>query len=421
VKKDPTHIKDLKHDPENAREHTPRNIGMIVDALHEVGAARSIVIDEKNQILAGNGTIDAAGQAGITKLRIIEADGNEIIAVRRKGLSKEQKRRLALYDNRAGELATWTAEELKKFKDSGTNLSAFFSDDELSTIFARMRTGGKTDPDAVPAQRETDIKPGDMFALGEHRLLCGDSLDLAHVSRLMDGKKAMLCFSSPPYWVGKSYEKQSSIQEVLAFIEQAATAIAFAVTKDGGRIALNVSTARAQAIDEKAEPETLFSLAWWQDALREKSWLMRHCRLWVKSGQMAAPSVGAKSDVVDQHWETVATFLPTFYCPSGPKRGQQKIKLKWAQQGVWDDIHGEANNAEHEAAFPVELPLRYLKLYTVDGAGEIIFEPFCGTGTTIIAAEQTERPCYAIELEPVYVQQAIDRWELFTGRHALKL
>lgn len=102
-----THIKDLVSDSANARRHTPRNIGVIAESLQTVGAARSIVIDEQNVILAGNGVIDAAGEVGITRLRVIEADGNEIIAVRRSGLTKKQKTQLALADNRANELSGW--------------------------------------------------------------------------------------------------------------------------------------------------------------------------------------------------------------------------------------------------------------------------------------------------------------------------
>src|SRR5687767_5061434 len=101
------HVSDLVPDPNNRRKHNPRNIGMVVDALHQVGAARSIVIDEDNVILAGNGVTEAAAEAGITKVRVVEAAGDELIAVRRSGLTPEQKRALAIFDNRTAELAEW--------------------------------------------------------------------------------------------------------------------------------------------------------------------------------------------------------------------------------------------------------------------------------------------------------------------------
>jgi len=130
----PKHIKDLIPDPQNARKHNPRNIGMIEKSLHDVGAARSIVIDENNVILAGNGVIEAAAAAGIENVRVIEATGNEIIAVKRSGLTDEQKKKLALFDNRTGELAEWNIDVLKAINIE-IPLDDMFSEKELNKIF----------------------------------------------------------------------------------------------------------------------------------------------------------------------------------------------------------------------------------------------------------------------------------------------
>jgi len=130
----PVHIKDLQPDPKNRRSHNSRNIGMVSDALRAVGAARSIVIDEDNIILAGNGVTDACAEAGITRLRIIEADGNELIAVRRSGLTEAQKRALALYDNRTSELATWNVEQLAADVKDGLDFAPFFFENELQEL-----------------------------------------------------------------------------------------------------------------------------------------------------------------------------------------------------------------------------------------------------------------------------------------------
>jgi hypothetical protein len=128
------HLRDLTPDRSNRRDHNPRNVGMIADALHAVGAARSIVIDEDGVVLAGNATIEAAADAGIEHVRIIEASGHELIAVRRRGLTAEQKRVLALADNRAAELATWNLDQLRADADAGLDLSAFFAPAELADL-----------------------------------------------------------------------------------------------------------------------------------------------------------------------------------------------------------------------------------------------------------------------------------------------
>jgi 16S rRNA G966 N2-methylase RsmD len=142
-------LRDLKPDPQNARKHTPRNVAMVVDALQEVGAARSIVIDEKGVVLAGNATIKAAGKAGLARVRVVDSDGDEIVAVRRTNLTERQKKRLALYDNRAAELAEWDSDVLSKLlKDDADTLAGLWREDELKTLlesddFAEDETEGK--------------------------------------------------------------------------------------------------------------------------------------------------------------------------------------------------------------------------------------------------------------------------------------
>ena len=108
------HLRDLQADPANLRLHTPRGQGTLEDALKDVGAARSIVVDEDHVVMAGNGVVDAAANAGIERVKFVEADGNEIVAVVRRGLTPEQKKRLAIYDNRTGELSSWDYEGLSK-------------------------------------------------------------------------------------------------------------------------------------------------------------------------------------------------------------------------------------------------------------------------------------------------------------------
>ena len=128
-----TSIKDLKSDHKNARKRTDRSAELIKESLQRYGAARSIVIDEDNRILAGNGTIEGAKEAGIDRIRVIETDGDEVIAVRRTGLTEEQKVGLALADNRTADLSEWDQEMLNRLGEQH-DISLFFSQDDLDDI-----------------------------------------------------------------------------------------------------------------------------------------------------------------------------------------------------------------------------------------------------------------------------------------------
>ncbi len=144
-------LTSLTPDPRNARCHDERNLSVIEQALREVGAARSVVVDETGTVLAGNATVEAANRAGIGRVRVIDADGTELVAVRRTGRTAEQKRRLALSDNRAAELAEWDTEVLASIAEE-TDLSALWEREELTDLLGIeppvVELAG--DPNAVP-------------------------------------------------------------------------------------------------------------------------------------------------------------------------------------------------------------------------------------------------------------------------------
>ena len=200
--------------------------------------------------------------------------------------------------------------------------------------------------------------------------MCCDSTDSDSVAKLMNGEKAELCFTSPPYWVGKDYEYQNTEKEIDEFITNIANVICLNTNVDFGRIVINTGTASINRIDKKRKVEILPLIDKWQKSLKQHGWLMRHLRIWAKRGQLPA-SISPKTDVIDQHNEYIAEFenefnqIPTFWNNAGEQRGQERIGTKWAQQGLWDDVNGEMSaGGKHIAAFPVEIPSRNIQLYT---------------------------------------------------------
>lgn len=149
-------ISSLKQDPKNARKRTAQSKHLIQESLNRYGAARSIVIDETDRILAGNGTIEGAKAAGISKLRIIETDGNEIIAVRRTGLSEHEKVGLALADNRTSDLSEWDAEMLHNLSQE-QDIAPWFSDDDIAELLGKTDDFDPNDPTTDQSNKITDV------------------------------------------------------------------------------------------------------------------------------------------------------------------------------------------------------------------------------------------------------------------------
>ncbi len=184
-------LADLKPDQKNARKHNPRNVGMIERALGEVGAARSIVVDEDGVILAGNATVEAAANAGIERVQVVDADGETLIAVRRSGLTDDQKRKLALYDNRTAELADWDANILSEMKLDGFDFGGMFAEQELTDILAEPPDAGQW-ATAMGALPEGDKAPFQQMTFTLH-----DS-QVEIVKQALDAAKAVGDFVDSP-------------------------------------------------------------------------------------------------------------------------------------------------------------------------------------------------------------------------------
>lgn len=405
-----TTIADLTPDPRNARAHTPRNVGMIEQALGEVGAARSIVIDEHGVVLAGNATIEAAAQAGIERVQVVDADGDTIIAVRRSGLTPEQKTRLALYDNRTAELADWDAGVLAALAQE-TDLSQLFRDDELAALLAQeaLDIGGAGDEfDGTPQDGPTRTQAGDLWEIGHHRLLVGDCTDPLVVERLMQGDKFEMVWTDPPYGVAigdknkylNSIARSNRVEENLENDTLDEDALLDMLR---GSFALAAGHCLAGGAWYVAAPARPLHVLFGQ-ALKELS-IWHQTIQWVKNNATFAP-LG-----VDYHWRAEPIFYG--WLPGAAHRyygGRQ-------QDTVWE-IDRPVASPEHPTMKPVALVQRAIE--NSSKRGELVFDGFAGSGTTLIAAHELGRVVRLCEISPRYADVILRRAEaagLSCARH----
>jgi DNA modification methylase len=386
-----TSINSLLSDHKNARRRTDRSAELIKESLQRYGAARSIVIDEDNRILAGNGTIEGAKAAGIKNVRIIETDGTEVIAIKRSGLSEDEKVGLALADNRTADLSEWDQAMLHSLSQEH-DLSPWFNQEDLNELLAVTELPpeeGKTDPDDVPEPPADPVtKPGDLWILGNHRLLCGDSTNIQHVERLMDGQKADMVFTDPPY--GMSYQSNMRTKSAR-----------FAVIENDDKIItdwLPLATAFS----------TGFCFVWTTWKVLDQ-WLavtkdfapLTNMVVWDKGGG----GIGDLKKTYSTDHEIALVF----------NRGAELTGKRIGS--VWDIGKDRAAEYVHPTQKPVALAEQALDTTTM--RGHIILDFFGGSGSTLIACERQHRHARLMELDPAYCDVIIQRWENFTGNTAV--
>lgn len=267
-------------------------------------------------------------------------------------------------------------------------------------------------------------KPGDIWLLGEHRLMCGDSRNESDFAKLMQGAKAQVTVTSPPYGVGKEYEEQG----IKPWLETMRPVVKN-VAKYSGIVCWNLGDLYSTG-GQFIEPTTAYSV----DLFREQGFRPLWIRIWKKQGMnfgnapyhlvtnkpvqqfeyvSAFSGKGDNAEYNDQEYEWVSAFASHSF--KFVRRLTKEERKKWGYSAIWE-INTVKVNKDHPAMFPVELPWRCIKMHS--DKGDIVLEPFCGSGTTIIASEQLERKCYAMEKELSYCDLAVKRWEEFTGKKA---
>ena len=502
-------LADLTPDPRNARRHNPRNVGMLEKALGEVGAARSIVIDENGVVLAGNATIEAAGRAGIERVQVVDADGETIIAVRRTGLTAAQKTRLALYDNRTAELADWDADVIADLMaNERAMLDGLFENDELAELIDDLGEPDTTDAEpqmdrAAELNKKWQVQAGDLWRVGEHRLLCGDSTKREDVERLMGGEKAQLIHADPPYGMGKEKDgvqndnlyadKLDAFQMAWwrAFrphAEDNASAYIWGNAEGlwrlwfvGGLKHSERLTIRNEIVWDKKSAGAGGISHQGADGLRLFPQSTERCLFFMLGEQ----GFNNNADNYWDGWEPIRSYLETEMNKCGGAKnwkaalgnqmgGHYFTKSQWcfpteeaykklqafgkgdafkrehdafkrehdelkrehdelkrefyATRAYFDNTHDNMTDVwefkrvtgedrhEHATPKPVEMMARAIKSSTQDGG--LLVEPFLGSGSTLIAAEQLNRKCYGMEISPAYCDVIVKRWETLTGKTA---
>lgn len=375
----------------NSRTHSDEQVSQIAASMREWGVTSAVLVDEEGGIIAGHGRVMAAKKLGMTTLPVMVAAG----------WTDAQKRAFVIADNKLALNAGWDAEmlalEVGELEDLGFDLSLTgFSDEELAAIEPQNVEPGLTDEDEVPdVPKEAVTKLGDIWLLGNHRLMCGDSTSVDAVETLMAGVKADCVWTDPPYgvsYVGKTSEaltiENDDLNDVnLTNFLRAALGCAFTACKDGAVWYV------------AAPPGTPFHC--FGTVLKDlKVW--RHTLAWVKSVFALGRS--------DYHYQHEAIFY-------GWKPGAAHKWTSDRKQSSTLNFDKPHRNDVHPTMKPVEL-VEYCIGNSSD-RGDVVLEPFGGSGTTLIACEKTKRNCYTLEISPTYCDVILKRWQDFTGKKAV--
>ena len=377
----------IKLDQRNYRKHSKKNKELINKSLKECGAGRSIVIDKEDNIIAGNGIYEQAQKLGI-KTKIIETDGTELVVVKRTDLATEDEKRkqLAIMDNSASDSSEFDFELMKMDFDVDT-----LNDWGISN-FEIIEEQKEIEEDEVPENVETRCKLGDIWKLGNHRLLCGDSTVLTDVERLIEGNKVDLVFTDPPYNMHYSgfgiIPENPRVQKLVDFDPYS---IEWLNRNDFGSIYIFTS--------KDLIPDYLKIFQDWKFNIL----------VWEKTNN---PPL------------TMNTFLPDIeyllYFHKGKRIFNNGLKPTEIYKKVFSSSRQEGQKGignVHPTMKPIDLIANKLRISS--NPNSIVLDLFGGSGSTLIACEQLNRTCYMMELDPHYCDVIITRWENLTGQKAL--
>ena len=381
-------VADLKAYENNPRKNK-KAVAAVAESIKLAGFKNPIIIDKDGVIIAGHTRKAAAELLGLDVVPCIVADD----------LSPEQAAAFRLADNKTAELAEWDddklAEEIKALKDFPVDLSDFGFD--LSEFEERAEV---EEVEAEEEDEEEEIVPrmkaGEVWQLGRHRLMCGDSTDKADVLKLLDGARADMVFTDPPY--GVNVEGGKNNNTIAGDLTQTAIPFSFEICTE----VATKDAARFYFCGGEANIGLYFKL--FERYLRQMPKLL----VWVKENQVLSHN--------NYHKQYELIFF-------GYKKGGGNLWFSSREMqdasDVWNVSRDPSKTYVHPTQKPVELPARAIR--NGSKKGDVVFEPFSGSGSTMLACEQLDRVCYAMELDPKYCEATIRRWEHLTGRTAVKI
>ena len=414
----------------NARTHSDQQIAQIAASMAEFGFVNPILIGDDNVIIAGHGRLMAAQRLGMSEAPVIVLGH----------LTAAQRRALVIADNKIGENAGWDEAqlslELQALLSDGFDLGLLgIPEDELDALLAEAEGSPEISDDAADAipepPAEPITRPGDIWQLGRHRLCCGDATDPAAVARLMQGEQATLMFTSPPYAQQRDYgaakEKVGDWDALMQGVFAAAP-----VTADA-QVLINLGLVHR---DSEWQPY------WegWVEWMRASGWRRFGWYVWDQgpglpgdwNGRLApshefifhfnrAPRKPHKTVPSKHAGETLGGgglrgADGTVNAKTGTGNAIQSHRIPDSVFRIMRHKGGLGAAGSHPAVFPVALVEAVLTAFS--DPGDLIYEPFCGSGTQIVAAERLGRRCFAMELDPIYCDVAVRRWEIATGKTA---
>ena len=382
-------IETLVFDPANARKHDEKNLGAIRSSLQRFGQQKPIVVDASGVVRAGNGTLAAAKSLGWKEIAIV-----------RSPLSGSEATAYAIADNRSSELAEWDDDVLSQtlaalqIEDEDLALATGFDAKEIDALLAPDEV---TEDEVPEAPVDPITKTGDLWILGDHRLLCGDSTKSEDVERLMNGEKADVVFTDPPYGVNIQGSKNGRPTMIAGDLTQTAIPFSFDLavtiaTKDDARLYFCGGEGNLYLYQKLFE---------------------KHCRqlprhlIWKKNGFTMKPNgYHNQYEIIFHGYKSGGGSLEKWY----------GARTEEAASDVWQISRDSSSDYEHPTQKPVALPARAIG-NSCPPSG-LVFEPFGGSGSTFLAAEQLKRRCFGLEISPAYCDVIVSRWEKLTGRKA---